>query len=675
MKHTKRKYNKKNKTHHKKKRRNHNKTKKIIFINKSKKTRKYQRGSGKYKPSDIYGIDQFITNDCLNILKSNPNRSDSGMLNKMFTSKKNDPYVKCRRSIAVLNTEKMPPAEYLKYREIIKVTKNDPYYSNPDDPNRDDVEKIGKKYIFDYIFKLHSDVINGNSNLKELLKVISPCYLIYVLTYQNYTEYITRLQEISQMNRTKGKIISAAGPTAKTFANIDRIYEWVRQTNFDLFKLRTPQDLTNLFNSYYPINCPYKERLKEFQMVNIESRQILETNTRYTNNSSWDLYLNITFSNFYNAYFSKDRYDTSIVYSSLIGESFIRRLSTNIIDKNGDIIFKSTDGDGDFYEYNKDKFVFDKDDFTKKHFNEFILKLNEIGGSNKFDNTEINYEDKTTIGTSLPDRLIGTLNYKSVVSNSFIENIVKFLAISMMPIIINVTRIIIGSRENYYGLFYHYYQEKRDGDCYFLYNNINERNNVPITKTETEIINNFINANIPNDKYNKCTEDLRKYNSDNLYPDCRIIDIQNNALFCFAQTLITLPFHPFPVIGRYIQIMKYENILSDSVNDVVVSANSLILWSGNINMTTVDDVFNEETSQYVSKELSFGDVIQSNVGYTFYEGFLKPILSSLKPQERIQTPVNSQDTTPRNTISQNDIPLQGFFRGSNESIGSTVELG
>jgi hypothetical protein len=137
MKHTKRKYNKTQD----KKRRNRNKTKKIVFIKKNRKTRK-QRGSGKYTSSDIYNIDQFVTNDCLNILKTNPNRSDSGMLNKMFTSKKNDPYVKCRRSIAVLNTEKMPPDEYLKYREIIKVTKNDPYYSNPNDPNRDDVEKI-----------------------------------------------------------------------------------------------------------------------------------------------------------------------------------------------------------------------------------------------------------------------------------------------------------------------------------------------------------------------------------------------------------------------------------------------------------------------------------------------------------------------------------------------------
>ena len=145
-------------------------------------------------------------------------------------------------------------------------------------------------------------------------------------------------------------------------------------------------------------------------------------------------------------------------------------------------------------------------------------------------------------------------------------------------------------------------------------------------------------------------------------------------MFCFAQTLITLPFHPFPVVGRYIQIMKYENILSDNVNDVTVSVNGMVLWNGNINMPTMADLYDEERSQYITKEISLGDLIENNVGDTFYEGFLKPILSSLKPESRIQ-PVSSTDTTPRNTMTHMDIPIQGFIRGSNESIGSTVVLG
>jgi hypothetical protein len=247
----------------------------------------------------------------------------------------------------------------------------------------------------------------------------------------------------------------------------------------------------------------------------------------------------------------------------------------------------------------------------------------------------------------------------------------------MVPVIVNVTRIFISQRGNYYGLFYHYYEENHGGDCYFLYNNIKEGNNITITNSEIEIINNFINSNIPNDNYNKCTEDLRKYNSDNLFPDCRIIDIQNNTLFCFSQTLISLPFHSFPVIGRYIQIMKYENILSDNVNDITVSISGMILWNGNINMPTMADLYDEERSQYITKKLSLGDVIQNNVGDTFYEGFLKPILNSLKPESRIQpkVPVSSTDITPRNTMTQMDIPIIGFTRGSNESIGSIVELG
>ena len=667
MKHTKRKYNKT----HRKKRRNSKKTKKIIFINKNKKTRK-QRGSGKYKSSDIYNIDQFITNDCLNVLKKELKPSEKGIISKMFKS--SDPYIKCRRSMRVFNSEKMPPDEYLKYRQIINVTKNDPYYSNT---KRGNVEDIGGNYIFDYIFNLHSKIFGGGTTaLQNLLKVINPCYLTKILRLDNYYNFTDHLSEKSGVKREEGKIVSSITTGLKGRVDAENIYNWVKDTNFNLFKLKNPQDLIDLFNSYYPINCPYNEKLNEFEIVKIESRQILETNNRYTNNSSWDLYLHITFGNFYNNYFSKSKYETSNVYSSLIGESFIRRLSTNIIN-NGEIIFKSTDGDGDFYEYNKDKSVYDKDGFTKKHFNTFVLKLNELGGTNKFDNTKINYEDKTTIGEGLPNRLIGTLNYNTVISNKFIENIVKFLAISMMPTIINVTRIIVGSRDNYYGLFYHYYEEKREGDCYFLYNNINDRNNIPVTNNEIEIINNFINSNIPNGNYNKCVEDSRSYNSNNFYPDCRIIDIQNNTLFCFAQTLITLPFHPFPVVGRYIQIMKYENILSDSVNDVTVSVNSLILWNGNINMPTMADVFIEEQSQYVQKEVNLGHIIEENVGSTFYQGFLEPILSSLKPEAVIEPnpSVASKDITPRNTLSQYNKPIIGVSRDSIESIGSSVELG
>lgn len=659
MKHTKRKYNKT----YRKKRRIHKKTKKI-FINKHIKTKK-QHGSGKYKPSDIYNIDQFIMNDCLSILKREVKPSEKGMFSKMFKS--SDPYVKCRRSMRVFNTEKMPPNEYLRYRQIINVTKNDPYYSNPE---RGNVEDIGKNYIFDYILNLHSKLLGGGTReLQNLLQLISPCYLIKLLTLDNYYNFIDHLADKSKLKKEEGKYGSSVTTGLKRRVDVETIYNWVRDTNFNLFKLKSPQELVDLFNSYYPINCPYNDQLAEFEILNIESTQILQTNNRYTNNSSWDLYLHITFGNFYDAYFSKADYETSIVYSSLIGESFIRRLSTNIIGNNGEIIFKSTDGDGDFYEQNKKKILLDKDDFATKHFNKFIQKLNEVGGTNKFDNTTINYEDKSTTGNLLT-RLVGTLNYNTVTSNKFIENVIKFLAISTVPIIVNVTRIITGSKYNYYGLFYHYYEERYEGYCYFLYNNINEINNTPITNNEMEIINNFINTNIPNDNYNKCV--LR--NDYSVFPDCRIIDIQNNALFCFSQTLITLPFPPFPVIGRYIQIMKYENILSDNVNDVVVSANNLILWSGNIDMTTVYDVLNEETSQYVSKKLSLGDVIQNNVGYTFYEGFLKPILSSLKPESRIQ-PVSSTDITPRNTMAQMDMPLIGVSRDSNESIGSTVELG
>ena len=70
MKHTKRKYSK---TRRCKKRRNCNKTNKIPIINKKQRKTRKQRGSGKYKPDDIYGIDEFKENDCLYTLKNKKN--------------------------------------------------------------------------------------------------------------------------------------------------------------------------------------------------------------------------------------------------------------------------------------------------------------------------------------------------------------------------------------------------------------------------------------------------------------------------------------------------------------------------------------------------------------------------------------------------------------------------
>jgi hypothetical protein len=64
-------------------------------------------------------------------------------------------------------------------------------------------------------------------------------------------------------------------------------------------------------------------------------------------------------------------------------------------------------------------------------------------------------------------------------------------------------------------------------------------------------------------------------------------------------------------------------------------------------------------------------IVPMFVGETFFNGFMQPIFSPLKQV----TPVNSRNTTPRNTVAQMDIPIQGFIRGSDESIGSVVELG
>ena len=650
MKHTRRKYNK---TYHKK-RRGHKKTKKIFF-NKHKKTRK-QSGSGKYKPNDIYNIDQFITNDCLNVLKRELKPSEKGMFSKMFKS--SDPYVKCRRSMRVFNSEKMPPNEYLRYRQIINVTKNDPYYSNPE---RGNVEDIGKNYIFDYIFSLHGKLFGGGTTaLQNLLQLISPCYLIKLLTLDNYYDFAGHLAEKSKIKKEEGKYGASITTGLKRRVGIENIYNWVKDTNFELFKLRTPQDLIDLFNSYYPINCPYDQELNHFDRLNITATQVQETSSRYVNNSSWDLYLDISFDNFYSDYFSNRKYNFKKVYSDLFGESFERNLSTNIINSNGEIVFKSTDT---FEEAGKQNFS-----KVNEHFNNFILKLNELGGTNKFDSNAA-----FTVGES--DTNVNIFKYDDVNSNKFIENIVKFLAISMFPLISYVTKFKI--RPNYYGLFYHYYEESDGGNNMSFEDNINFEytniNDTPITEIETEVVNRFINSNIPNNNYDKCVGDLRKYQPNDLFPFCRIIDTQNNMLFSFNYYTIRVPSvttTPRCTVGRYFQIMKVDNILNDTdVKNNNVTVSGLILWGGNMNSTVEADVPNGFEISYMKDTLE--KIVPMFVGDTFFNGFMQPIFSPLKQV----TPVNSRNTTPRNTMTHMDIPIQGFIRGSNESIGSTVELG
>jgi hypothetical protein len=640
MKHTKRKYSK---TRRCKKRKNRNKTNKIPIINKKQRKTRKQRGSGKYKPNDIYDIEQFIINDCLNTLKNEKKPSEKGMFSKMFKS--SDPYVKCRRSMRIFNSEKMPPNKYLRYRKIINAIKNDPSRSNPE---RGNVEDIGNKYIFDYIFSLHGNLFGGGTKqLQDLLRVINPCYLIKILTLDNYYNFVNHLAEKSKIKKEEGKYSASITTGLKRHVGIENIYNWVKDTNFELFKLKSPQDLINLFESYYPINCPYREELNHFERINITATQVQETNARYINNSSWDLYLDFTYDDFYSDYLLKSSYDFKEVYSDLLGESFERPLSTNIVDSNGEIVFKSTDNYEDQLKSNLDKLTI--------HFNNFIRKLNDVGGGIKFEPKlppeSTNVEDDTTVHT-----------------NQFIVNIVKFLAASMFPFLSYVTKIKL--QPNYYGLFYHYYDENIQGDISFEYVNMGY---TPLTEIEVDTISRFINKHIPNDNYEKCVLELRKYEPDNLFPSCRIIDVQKNVLFTFNYFMITMPqvtSQPSCIVGRYFQIMKFNNINDFDVENNNVTAHGLILWGGNMNENASADIPTSLTSSEY-KEDTLEKIVPMFVGDTFFNGFMQPIFSPLKQV----TPANSRNTTPRNTMAQMDMPLVGVSRGSNESIGSTVELG
>lgn len=682
MKHTKRKYSK---TRRCKKRRNCNKTNKIPIINKKQRKTRKQRGSGKYKPDDIYNIDQFVTNNCLSTLKNEKKPSEKGMFSFSKVSKSSDTYVKCRRSMRVFNTEKMPQNEYLKYRKMIESAKKNDFYNT----ERGTIEDIGNNYIFDYIFGLHGKRSGGGTTaLQNLLQVISPCYLIKVLTLDNYYNFVNHLAEKSKIKKEEGKYIASIASGLKRRVDIENIYNWVKDTNFELFKLKSPQDLIDLFNSFYPINCPYREELHEFERIKITATQVEETSTRYINNSSWDLYLDITFDNFYSDYLLKSKYDFEEVYSNLFGESFDRPLSTNIVDSNGEIVFKSTD-------CYKDQ-VKGLPDNTVTHFNNFILKLNDVGGATKF-------IPKLPAQSTFVERF----KYDQVNTNQFIVNIVKFLAASMFPFLSYVTKIKV--RPNYYGLFYRYYEENRQRDNISFKENINfEYVNMgctPLTEIEVDTINRFINKHIPDNNYDKCVRDLRKHKPDDLFPSCRIIDVRKNVLFTFNYFMITMPLvtsTPMCMVGHYFHIMKFNNINDFDVENNNVAAHGLILWGGNMNENASADIPTSLTTS-VYKQDTLHKLVHMFVGNTFYNGFMQPIFSSLRENTSERTDTTSNNTTiPRNTSETSSVrssastprytmaqmmppmrdstdsingPIQGVLRGSNESIGSTVELG
>ena len=650
MKHTKKKYNQ---TH--KKRRNNKKTKKAIFAKKSRK----QRGSGKYKTNEIYTVEEFLTNDCLNNLKSARRPRD----NLITFNKRNNPYVKCRNTMRVLNTEKMQPRQYLKYREIIKYAKENDFYNT----ERGTIEDIGNKYIFDYVIELYKK--KDRQGLEDLLKKVNPCTLIKILTLTNYEDFFTHLEnKISE--RSKIKVVSLMKTRSKISQISYELFEWIKNINFDLNKLNTPTDLTTLFNNYYPINCPYNEKLNDYYVFDIKSQQLTSTNKKYINNQSWDLLVDIRFENFNRDIFSRDSYDINKVYGDLIGESFMRRLSTNIIGANGNTLFQSSLGDSDFCEKNKIVDYEEKHKLTTDHFNKFISILNDVGGTNKFNPQTSGYERQEKVKQSTrsknDDRIQGTFEYDKVTHNQFIVNIIKFLAISTFPFIVNITRISMSHSSNYYGLFYNYFESNDTsddyaGNCYFLYSN----KEYEFTQDEKNAVNDFIDLNIPNNNYRKHTADVRQDKPSVLFPDCRIIDIKENTLYTFSHTVISLPFVPFPKIGDYNQIMKFKNILDENIENVEVTISGMILWNCDLTQSVESSVFDTT--------MPLGDVIEKTLGNSFYNGFLKPIFASLvSNKEPIR--LTSQDITPRTTEAYMGQSAPNFYRNSNESSEYDIEL-
>ena len=308
MKHTKRKYNKT----HRKKRKNHKKTKKIFFINKHKKTRKQKGGLWKFNQTETYpSIDSFISNDCINRLITNT-----------------DTDKKCKKTISMFNTEKMNVNDHKKYKNIIKeyntqilklldkewntlkkgtqyaydkefynkmskvvnayeFLKNTGYIELLDKIYKKNpllnykIEKIGTVLIFDYVTSLYTK--NKKEELIQLLKIINPYTYLKIINPNEYVKSTQSKKSLIERNLT-------LNPTLNNYNYYLNICNWVYETNFELYKLKTPSDLCELFNNFNITNCvsntdgedtdfPYTSECITFE----------ESNQRYKNSQCWDI--------------------------------------------------------------------------------------------------------------------------------------------------------------------------------------------------------------------------------------------------------------------------------------------------------------------------------------------------------------------------------------------------
>ena len=539
-------------------------------------TRK-RTGGGKYRPDEIYTLDELVaqTNNpnvdadrCLRILLD-PRPSSKQKLNK------------CKNSFQVINTEKMNRIDYAKYIGLVDEFNQLNAGRFPDKK----IEQIGVLYIINYIKelygygwynKLKGRVEKNTPALVELLRSIHPYYYIFIMT----------------------------SPQLDVGAK-----QWIQSTMFELFSLHNVGDLISLFSDFSPILTINPDNLathNKYQDYTVTNVMPLLPNDRYNSpNKSYDISFQIYVDDFPKIY-GMDLQEPP--FHELYTDAFYRRYTTAIY-SGGRIIYntKDHDNENELSKYPKDAAL------TKNEENEKTSKINEI--------TKANYNDFIRLLAGLPHSTSEEIapgievTFSMIEHNTNVKRIIKLLPI-MYDILRFATNMISIDLNESFGVFYPFYEVNDMAMCNTLITTANTEIFIKDAKVD-EMISNFLKKILPKYDYNVYSG--KTPDESNKYPRVRILDMDENKMINIACGTIKYGENKV-TIGRFVQIVILGNIFAESVADITVDIQCLLIW--------------EEIGTAVTSSLNASCPI-------FFKGVIEPIqqafTSHIEPLQRMDT--------------------------------------
>ena len=554
-------------------------------------------GGALYKNDEIFTMNQLYNEpnfptgeNCIDLLieKKSPILPTSISLSGKYTGEK---YNKCKKSIQIFNTTKLNREDYLKYKQIIQRfnQRNQLYIQEQNKKGNKTIlgsdkkiEELGSLFILQYIVDLFFQKPEKNTNeLKMLLKIMNPYYYRYILDKNNYLN-MKWIQCTTNCSYIKNRP-----------EEINEMIQWIYNTNNELFRLKTQQDLINLLQNFTPmedlINGPKMDD-DNFIVTNVQINN--DSIERYKSNNCWDVEFTIEFPRFLEYYYNRIKWDKQR-YGELYTDAFERTYPSEVI---------YTGTNGKIENYNTKNVDLTKVSLkdTIKGFNTFVNILVNIGnqkGYQQTDETYINYLNNDDI----------QLPFEIIQNNLFIEKNIKILMLLSYGFVYPI--FILRSNDNKYGIFYHYYDTDEYSENYFCNAGLEVLANTSIFRSDEiidDIITSFFEKYIPNYDYNIISGKTQS----NEYPRMRIVDYNNNMAIGVQCCTVKYSENK-DIIGRCISITIIKNINSD-IMEMEMEVKCLLIW----------EKLKDDKLQVIKDSCP-----------VFYNGVLEPIFDSMVDEQ------------------------------------------